>query len=195
MDLVLAAAYGECHFGIGGMKIVNVSDKKQRIFQYCQSFDPTHLYTVIQFFEWFECCEDLIPLVQGYINSQIKQIARIKRRAREQFEKAGMPLMSDEEREIYLNAPCLDEETADHRVMQPGQEEGQILHERMQEPQTFNVVVGFCPKCNSTMVGSPMPPCESDETGRHFYSECTVCPYYTEVFKGRKGRYIEIKGG
>ncbi len=106
-----------------------------------------------------------------------------------------MPLISDEERETYLKAPCLDKETADHRVMEPGQEEHQILHERTQEPQTLNVVVGFCPKCNSTMVGTPLPPCETDESGRHFYSECTACTYYTEVFKGRKGRYIEIRGG
>ena len=174
---------------------MNVSDKKKRITQYCQSFDPTHLYTVIQFFEWFECCEDLIPLVQGFIDSQIKEIASIKRRARLQFERAGLPLVSDEERENYLNAPCLDEETADHRVLQAGQEEGQVVHERIQEPQTLNAVVGFCPKCNSTMVGTPVTHCETDESGRHFYSECTSCSYYSEIFKGRKGRYIEVKGG
>lgn len=174
---------------------MNVSDKKLRIKQYCQSFNPTHLYTVIQFFEWFECCEDLIPLVQAFINSQIKEIARIKRRARQQFERAGMPLVTDEERETYLKAPCLDEETGNDTVMEPGRENIEILHERTQEPQTLSIVVGFCPKCSSTMVGTPLPPCESDETGRHFYSECTACRYYTEIFKGRKGRYIEIKGG
>ena len=106
-----------------------------------------------------------------------------------------MPLVTEEERKAYLEAPCLDEETADHRVMQPGQQEGQILHERIQEPPELNAIVGFCPKCNSTMVGTPLPHCESDETGRHFYSECTACSYYSEIFKGRKGRYHEVKGG
>lgn len=173
---------------------MNVSDKKLRIKQYCSGFDPTHLYTVIQFFEWFECCEDLIPLVQGFIDSRIKEIAAIKRRARQQFEVAGMPLVSDAERKAYLEAPCLNEETADDRVMQPGIHEGQIIEERMQELPELNAVVGFCPKCTSTMVGTPLPACETDESGRHFYSECTTCTYYTEIFKGRKGRYLEVRG-
>lgn len=169
--------------------------KKQKIKEYCESFDPTHLYTVIQFFEWFECCEDLIDEIQAFLNTKVKEIAHIKRRARHQFERAGLPLVSDAERETYLKAPCIDEADAADVGLMPGREEGEILHERLQEPQTLTVVVGFCPKCSSTMVGGPMPTCESDETGRTFYAECTACTYYTEIFKGRKGRYIEIKGG
>lgn len=169
--------------------------KKQELREYCESFDPTHLYTVMQFFEWFGCCEDLIGEIQAFLNTQIKEIAHIKRRARQQFEVAGMPLVTDEERETYLKSPCVDEETGNDTFMSPGREQGEILHDRMQEPQTLKVVVGFCPKCSSTMVGGPLPTCESDETGRNFYSECTTCTYYTEIFKGRKGRYIEVKGG
>lgn len=175
---------------------MNVSDiEKKKFINYLSGFNPTHLYTVLQILTRYQCCEEIIEPIQQYLQDQINEIAKIKRRARQQFERAGMPLVTDEEREVYRRAPCLDEETADHRVMEPGQLEHEIIHERIQEPQTLNVVVGFCPKCNSPMVGNPIPPCESDESGRHFYAECTTCSFYKEIFKGRKERYTEKTNG
>lgn len=165
---------------------MNLKRKKENLLHYLESFDKTHLYTVIQFFEWFECCEDLMEPIQQYLDRNIKEIAAIKRRARQQFEVAGMPAMSDDELEVYKNAPCIDK-VDDMGAMPEGEK---YIH----EPQRPSVTVGFCPKCTSTMVGEVVPDCESQETGRHFYSECTACTYYTEIFKGRKGRFIEIKG-
>ena len=158
--------------------------KKENLKHYLESFNPEHLYSVIQFFEWFECCEDLIAPIQEFLSTKIKEIAGIKRRARHSFERADMPFVTDEQREEFKNSPCIDDvpEREQHKWVD------------VPEPTKPRVVVGFCPKCTSTMVGEPMPQCESTDTGRHFYSECTVCSYYTEVFEGRKGRYIEIKG-
>jgi formate dehydrogenase maturation protein FdhE len=128
----------------------------------------------------------LIAPIQEHQDRNIKEIAAIKRRARIQFEAAGMPLVTDEEREVYMNAPCIDK--VDEMGAIPEGEK--YIH----EPQRPFVTVGFCPKCTSRMVGEVVPLCETEESGRHFYSECTACTYYTEIFKGRKGRYIEMKG-
>lgn len=162
----------------------------KNINEYCESFDPQHLFTVIQFLEWFECCENLIAPIQGFIDSKSKELAGIKRRARQQFERAGMPLVTDEEAAVYRDAPCIDETDPSDSLDDAWRKEPQFA-----EPPRLIQVVGFCPKCNSTMVGQSIPECESKTTGRHYYSECTACPYYTEIFKGRKGRYIEVKGG
>lgn len=150
-----------------------------KIEEYAQGIDPQHLFEIINFFEHYGCCEDLIAPLKNYLAGLTKELADIKRRARQQFEIAGRPLLEDGE-EIdfsYMDdpTPCAEREIKE-------------------EPTRPQVVIGFCPKCNSTMVGDVVPPCESEESGRHFYSECTVCRYYTEIFKGRKGRYIEIKG-
>jgi hypothetical protein len=162
--------------------------KKQNILDYCESFDPQHLFSVIQFLEWFECCEDLIDPIQQYLNTKGKELARIKRRARQQFEREGMPLVTDDEAVAYRNTPCIDETDPDDPLDDHWRKEPQFA-----EPPKLPVV-GFCPKCTSTLVGMVLPDCEVGQTGRHFYSECTACGYYTEIFKGRKGRYIEIKG-
>ncbi len=164
--------------------------KKENIKDYCESFDPQHLFSVIQFLEWFECCEDLATHIQAFLDSKGKELATIKRRARQQFERAGMPLVTEEERENYLNAPCIEATDPSDPLDDFYRHEPQIAD----LPQ-LQVVVGFCPKCSSTMVGEVLPHCEAEETGRHFYSECTSCSYYTEIFKGRKGRFIEMKGG
>ncbi|GAG34327.1 unnamed protein product [marine sediment metagenome] len=166
---------------------MNLKSKKENLLDYLEAFDKTHLYTVIQIFEWFECCEDLIDRIQGYVDANVKEIAAIKRRARQQFEVAGMPLVTDEERENYMNAPCMDKVDERGEMLEP--------EKHIHEPQRPFVTVGFCPKCTNRMVGEVVPSCESEETGRHFYSECTNCTYYTEIFKGRKGRYLEVKGG
>lgn len=117
----------------------------------------------------------------------------MKRRARQMFEFADMPLVTDEEKQAYKDAaPCIEKANDDPTdpLEDFWRKEPQIA-----DPPRLRVVVGFCPKCGSTMVGDAMPQCEAKDTGRHFYSECTVCPYYTEIFKGRKGRFIEMKGG
>lgn len=161
--------------------------KKSKIKEYCESFNAQHLFSVMQFFEWFECCQDLIEPIQQFLDTQTKEIATEKRRARERFEEAGMPNMTDAERQAYVEAPCIDKVDEFGEMLEP--------EKHIHEPQRPFIVVGFCPKCSSTMVGEVVPSCEADETGRHFYSECTACTYYTEIFKGRKGRFIEVKGG
>jgi hypothetical protein len=164
---------------------MNLKRKKENLLHYIESFNKEHLYSVIQFLEWFECCEDLIEPIQQYLDRNVKEIAAIKRRARQQFDTAGMPLVTDEEREVYMNAPCMDKVNERGEMLEP---------EKHFEPQRPYITVGFCPKCNSTMVGEVVPHCEAEESGRHFYSECTTCTYYTEIFKGRKGRYLEVRG-
>jgi len=149
--------------------------------EYAKGIDPQHLFEIINFFEAYGCCEDLIAPLKNYLAGLTRELADIKRRARQQFEVAGRPLMEEgEELDFsYMDdpSPCMEERAA-----------------REEEPPRPQVVVGFCPKCTSTMVGEVLPHCEADVTGRHFYSECTACRYYTEIFKGRKGRFIEIKG-
>lgn len=147
--------------------------------EYCESFDPQHLFSVMQFFEWFDCCQDLIAPIQQFLDSRSKELAQIKRRAQDQFERADRPLLGGEY--LDFDAPCQDADRKPRKTL--------II-----EPPRPSVVVGFCPQCSSTMVGESLPGCESENTGRHFYSECTACRYYTEIFKGRKGRYIEMKG-
>jgi len=57
-------------------------------------------------------------------------------------------------------------------------------------------VLGACPECGKLMRGVALSGCETEETGRHFYKECTVCPYYSEVFwDEEKKEAKEIKGG
>jgi len=165
-------------------------NRKENIHDYCESFNPQHLYSVMQFFEWFECCEDLIAPIQAFLDSKTKELAELKRRARAQFERADMPLVTEGEKKVYQDAsPCIEATDPSDPLDDHWRKEPQFA-----EPPRLRVVVGFCPKCTSTMVGDVLPECEAKETGRHFYSECTVCRYYTEIFKGRKGRYIEIKG-
>lgn len=165
--------------------------RKENITDYCESFDPQHLFSVIQFFEWFECCEDLIAPIQAFLDSKAKELATLKRRARREFEQAGMPHVSEEEAATYKAAsPCIEKADPSDPLDDYYRSEPQFA-----EPPRLGIVVGFCPKCSSTMVGQSIPHCESEATGRHFYSECTACSYYTEIFKGRKGRYIETKGG
>lgn len=167
--------------------------RKEKIKEYCESFNPQHLYSVMQFFEWFECCEDLIGPIQAFIDSKTRELARMKRRARQEFERAGMPRVTEEEKAVYkAAAPCIEEANDD--PLDP-LEDFWRTEPQIAEPPKLPVVVGFCPKCSSTMVGDALPACESEKTGRHFYSECTTCSYYTEIFKGRKGRFIEMKGG
>jgi len=163
--------------------------KKQKMNEYCESFNPQHLFSVIQFFEWFECCQDLIDPIQAFLDSKGKELGQIKRRARLQFERAGLPLISEEEGAVYREAPCIEETDPNDPLDDFYRSEPQIA-----DPPRLEAVVGFCPKCTSTMVGTVLPHCEAEESGRHFYSECTSCTYYSEIFKGRKGRYIEIKG-
>lgn len=147
--------------------------------EYALGIDPAHLFTVINFFQAYGCCEELIEPIQKYLDGLTKELAAIKRRARLKFEVSGRPLMEEGE-EI---------EFRDDEDGLPCAERG-----KKEEPPRPVVVVGFCPKCGSTMKGDAVPPCESETTGRHFYSECTACTYYTEIFMGRKGRFIEVKG-
>jgi len=164
--------------------------RKENIAGYCESFNPQHLYSVMQFLEWFGCCEDLIAPIQAFLDSKTKELATLKRKARQEFEKAGMPQVTDEEKQVYKDAaPCIEKVDPLDPLDDFWRSEPQFA-----EPPRLRVVVGFCPKCTSTMVGDVLPNCETEETGRHFYSECTTCRYYTEIFKGRKGRFIEIKG-
>jgi len=164
--------------------------RKENIQDYCEGFNPQHLFSVMQFFEWFECCQDLIDPIQAFLDSKSKELGQIKRRARLKFEAMGRPLLSEEEGAVYREAPCVDEVDPSDSLDDHYRKEPQFA-----EPPRLQVVVGFCPKCTSTMVGQVMPDCEAEESGRHFYSECTTCTYYTEIFKGRKGRYLEVKGG
>lgn len=62
------------------------------------------------------------------------------------------------------------------------------------EPDSIPTTVGFCPRCESRLVGMPVGSCEARAHQRHFYTECVACTYYTEIFKrGRK--YYEVEGG
>ena len=61
--------------------------------------------------------------------------------------------------------------------------------------KSFMPTIGFCPRCGSAVIGAPVT-CEDNKkmSGRHFYKECTVCPYYSEIFK-KRNKFIEKEGG
>jgi hypothetical protein len=63
-----------------------------------------------------------------------------------------------------------------------------------EEVPPLKIVVGFCPRCNSKMVGTPVWGCAKDGNDRHFYKECTACTYYSEIFK-KRNIFIEKEGG
>jgi len=65
---------------------------------------------------------------------------------------------------------------------------------REPEPESIGVTVGFCPRCESRLVGMPVGSCEAKAHQRHFYTECVACIYYREVFK-RGNKYYEVEGG
>lgn len=57
-------------------------------------------------------------------------------------------------------------------------------------------VLGLCPECGELMRGLAIPACESRVSARVFYKECTVCPYYSEIFwDEEKQESKEIEGG
>lgn len=65
---------------------------------------------------------------------------------------------------------------------------------REPEPESIGTTVGFCPKCESRLVGMPVGSCEARAHQRHFYTECVACTYYREIFK-RQRKYYEVEGG
>ena len=75
------------------------------------------------------------------------------------------------------------------QLLARGQELGHDYPERKKgnskyrEPMQPKVVIGFCPSCNSQLVGTPLKGCETKKTGRYFYKECSSCSYYAEIFK------------
>jgi hypothetical protein len=48
-------------------------------------------------------------------------------------------------------------------------------------------VVGICPLCGKAKKGRPLPGCETRKSGRVWYEECTICPYYMELIKTKSG--------
>jgi hypothetical protein len=58
-------------------------------------------------------------------------------------------------------------------------------------------IVGICPLCGEAVTGEVQPSCEQSNTGRLFYKECSVCPYYSELFKKRirSKDYLREEGG
>lgn len=83
----------------------------------------------------------------------------------------------------------------------------QETREAMREERTPRVipklpelrtVINICPHCNGEMRGEPIPGCETNRTGRIFYSECSRCAYYYEMFLKKirnKTIYTKIEGG
>jgi hypothetical protein len=64
----------------------------------------------------------------------------------------------------------------------------------IQEMAPLLVVIGDCPRCGSNLKGEPMPQCEKDKSGRHFYAECSACTYHYEIFK-KRNKYAKMEGG
>ncbi|MHA2376676.1 MAG: hypothetical protein ACXAB9_10955, partial [Candidatus Thorarchaeota archaeon] len=62
------------------------------------------------------------------------------------------------------------------------QKELQPIYSEMPMP-----IVGICPLCGKAKRGRPLPGCETRKSGRVWYEECSICPYYMELMKTKSG--------
>jgi hypothetical protein len=75
------------------------------------------------------------------------------------------------------------------------EKEEAVKVERREQPPLV-IPINVCPKCGSMMMGEPSPGCESKSSGRVFYTECSACKYYYEIFQNKRTKkYKKIEGG
>jgi hypothetical protein len=132
--------------------------------KYMGAFDPLVPPSVLQFLQHFKCCDDLQTALEKWQEDNLEE----KRVAAEAH------LHAKKDYEDYVRGGKAEEKNY-----------------TVTRPQT---IIGFCPKCNSKLMGEPVPGCESKKSGRHFYAECSACNYYYEIFKIRN-KYKKSEGG
>jgi len=69
---------------------------------------------------------------------------------------------------------------------------GKVATEELRE-RAQGTPIGIC-SCGGLIVGAQLPGCESRDTGRIFYKECSSCSYYSELFHDGD-KYREVEGG
>jgi len=138
---------------------------------YTESFDDDTLHAVKQFFEVFECCNDLEGEVGRIIKTRQEE-ARMYAENKGKKEKKHIDKLKTEYEQTELMA---------NEDKFPG------------EPKPLPVI-GFCPKCKSKMGGAWVANCETRKSGRFFVRECSACSYHAEIFK-KRNKYYEVEGG
>jgi hypothetical protein len=133
--------------------------------KYSRSFDPSIPQSVAQFLEVFGCCKELRDTLRLMIEEWNNQSREIAENL-----SFGKP-----------DPNTVKESKGKTRAPRPTQ-------------APLKIVVDMCPRCGSKMVGEPLSMCESKESGRVFYKECTACTYYAEIFK-KRNKYIKSEGG
>lgn len=135
--------------------------------EYFAGFDPRLLPSVLQSLEYFQCCPEVIDVL-----SQL-EVERLES-ARKLSERKGAHIRARTGGVV-------------------GTPSGRVMRQ-VPEPQPLTVVVGFCPRCGSSVMGEPLSACERQKNKRVFYKECSSCSYYAEVFQ-RGNKYVEIEEG
>jgi formate dehydrogenase maturation protein FdhE len=138
----------------------------KKLDNYFDSFDPKIQEGVRQALEYFKCCDETLEL----LNDLKAEDLELQRVAAEDSAK------EDTERSAAWRAVA----------------KGKKI--KIEEPQKITTVVGLCPRCSTTLVGTMIPSCEKEHSDRVFYKECTACSYYSEIFKKRNKHY-EVEGG
>lgn len=71
----------------------------------------------------------------------------------------------------------------------PGKVEMEVRQNEAKLP-----IIGFCPRCGSTLGGQPCGGCKKLKFDRVFMKECSSCDYYSEIFR-RGNKHFEVEGG
>lgn len=139
--------------------------------QYIGCFDMQTRYAIQQFLQWFNVDRKLERIIWAILRKS--EITR---------QKEAEVLGRERQRELAAKA------------------EGRPYHPDrriVREPDKITLIVDFCPKCGSPMVGMPVRSCRQNSSyfgAPVFYKECSACTHYIEIFK-KKNKYIEVGGG
>ena len=148
---------------------------KINVFNYVQSHHHDVVQGVIQFLETFNCdCNDLLETLVGI--EEERTDGNVKK-----AERMGTGKISREER-------------AEIRKKKLREIENKMKSERKDLPP-LHLATGVCPKCDSVMYGEPQRFCTKIVKGPVFYAECSVCPYYYEMWRNNKTGNSKIVEG
>lgn len=141
--------------------------------RYSQSFEDYTLDAVQQFLATFGCCPELRMAVEDVIKENQEAVHQAKvaqrQKARELKQKID---------EAFLKREMMTDEDE----VFPG------------EPEPLPII-GICPRCSQPLAGGFLQGCETRRSGRSMIKECTICSYYSELFKRPNNVYEEIEGG
>ena len=152
---------------------------KDNVFEYTQGIDENVLSVALGLLRVFGCCPKLLEVLESIEEEHYEEMRIVA--------------------EALAISKRQQDETAEKKkkLMQhhPRVKPSKPVKSKIKELHKLQVVIGFCPKCGSKVVGEPMPTCESEKTKRTFYKECVSCDYFSEIFQVKGNRYKEVEGG